>query len=54
MAMVQRWPGGDRRSSGLDDARVEGHTHPQEVSTTLNLGDSENTTNEVQGPTAPY
>lgn len=54
MAMVQRWPGADRSGGGLDDARVEGHIHPQEVSTTLNLGNPENITNQVQGPTAPY
>lgn len=41
MAMVQRWPRADRRSGGLDDARVKAHTHLQQVSTTLNLGEPE-------------
>lgn len=54
MAMVQRWPRADRRSGGLDDARVKGHTHLQQVATTLNLGEPENTTNQLQGPAAPY
>lgn len=54
MAMVQRWPGADERSGGLDDARVEGHTHPQQVSTILNLDEPENTTNQIQSSKASY
>lgn len=54
MAMVQRWPGADGRSGGLDDTRVEGHTHPQQVSTILNLNEPENTTNQIQSSKAPY